>query len=360
MRKKVMFLLTILILLALTSNLYASDWIYHRDARMFGKLIHYDSEKTTAVMYGSIFLREGKQWRRIYSKRYFKIIPASQNAKEIFTDTKNIGKTIVVTGKLHVWPGQRNEILEARTVETVNYHIPYPTWYGFGITLTSERIYKTDISKVTDFVDKIHEISEITKTTGLNEDNIQKVRSKLQEHWNLKWVIAKDIKAENDQIKGSGGWQIYEGLHGDNCFIEKSPVTRKNIDKFMDAVRTGGGIPEESGEAVICGYVNIIRNRWGDIVEVYVSGTLHETPQDLIRALEDHNKQNRQTWRLEGWTEETAEEMKGKLCWVSGTRVLVYDDYGNLTDQYFVLRNYITRSEFNKTLDTIRNIVKGM
>jgi hypothetical protein len=60
---------------------------------------------------------------------------------------------------------------------------------------------------------------------------------------------------------------------------------------------------------------------------------------------------NLETWRLEGWGQEAAEMMEGKLCWLSGSRVLLYKTdpetgRSHLVDRYFSLDRYLTRDGF--------------
>jgi hypothetical protein len=107
----------------------------------------------------------------------------------------------------------------------------------------------------------------------------------------------------------------------------------------------------------MCAYITVRRDRYGKIVKVTTSGALYDSVTGLLGAMKNPSGiLNLETWRLEGWSEGDAEVMEGKLCWLSGSRVLVYEtdlETGKeyLVDQYFALSKHLTRDGFENVLD---------
>ena len=330
---------------------------------MFGKVITYDESRNTAIVYGSTYVRDSNyKWNHINSQKYTRVIPQTNQAKTILID--NIEKTVSIEGSLSSWIGQSDEIFMAYRVTPQAYVIETPTWYGFGKTIRPERIYKTNLNNITDFVDRLAPLADVLNTRNNSnktvnaDDDMVAIRKVFRENWDLKWAVAKDLSTQNEQIKGVGGWQFYQGYLGrDNCYIETSPVTRKNIDVFMDAVRPGGGSPEKSGPAIMYAYTTIERDRYGNIQKAFVSGALYDSLPGFLKALEKPTTLNKETWELRGWDEETIKTMEKNPCWISGSRVLVYDEEGALIDQYYALRNCLTKEEFNQTLNKSRDLI---
>jgi len=351
--------------------------IYYRHGRVFGKLIHYDHDRDLSIIYGSVFIAEpGGKWRLVESRKFHLVNPVGNDVRETLAAT---GRTVGAEGNLQVWPGQKEEVLAARSVEFSNYGIDTPPWYAFGKTIRTEKVYKFNLkNSVTDFVNIL---AGLRDSAGLpqdvrlsGEETLElagrvlnpvpgdrifagAVKDEYQRKWNEKWCVAKDRTAMEDLRRGTGGWQFYEGALGyGNSYIAKAPLIRRDIVRFMDAVSPGGGAPEESGQAVMCAYITVSRNRDGKIVKVTASGALYDSVTGLLGAMKNPSGMNLETWRLEGWSEGDAEVMEGKLCWLSGSRVLVYKtdpETGKeyLVDQYFALSKHLTRDGFENVLD---------
>lgn len=363
-RLRLLFLM-LLVILSIPSVGFSAEndySLYYQNSRMFGKVLSYDPVRELAVLYGSIYVKKDDYtWSLIRSKKFEYVVPTSQTARNLLVNS--INKTVVCTGSLNSWEGQTDEIFKTWKVEVQNYTIDTPVWYALGKTIRPERIYKTNLNIVTDFVDRLASLATVENIKeGSPPSNMQSIRNEFQKSWNLKWALTKDQNAANEQMQGVGGWQIYEGLVGlDNCYIERSPIIRKNFDNFMSSARTGGGSPEKDGSAVMFAQVNVSRDRYGKIINVTVSGPLFETVPELLGAFKNPATASPQTWRLEGWSQSEAENMAGKWCWISGTRVLVYEHTKDgkkvLVDQYFSLRNYLTQDEFNQTLNKSRDLI---
>lgn len=359
--------------------------IYYRHGRVFGKLIHYDRDRDLGIIYGSVFVSEADgEWRLVESQKFHLVNPVGNDIRKTISEA--VGKTMGVEGELQVWPGQKEEIMAAGLAEISNYKIDTPPWYAFGKTIRSERIYKFNLNTVTDFINvpagiqnaaniPQHERMLAQETAKLGERVTDPkpqdralantVRNEFEKAWNEKWCVVKDQNAANDMRLGVGGWQIYCGFLGyGNSYISKAPLIRKDIVKFMDVVKPGGGSPEESGEAVMCAYIEVERDKKGNIIRAMTSGALYESVEGLISAMENPSILNLETWRLEGGSEKDLEIMENKLCWLSGRRVLVYktdpetgESY--LADQYFSLDKYLTRAGFENVLDFGNYVIGG-
>lgn len=347
--------------------------IYYRHGRVFGKLIHYDHDRDLGIIFGSVFVAEpGDEWRLVESRKFHLVNPIGNDVREKLSAAT--GRTVGVEGELQVWPGQKEEVLVAQLVEFSDYRIDTPPWYAFGKTIRTEKVYKFNLNSVTDFVNilaGLRDAAGIPQDVRLSKEETSElagrvlnpgpgdrdladtVRDELERKWNEKWCVAKDRSALEELRQGTGGWQFYEGVLGySNSYVARAPLIRRDIVKFMDAISPGGGTPEESGPAVMCAYITVSRDRYGKIVKVTSSGALYDSITGLLGAMENPSGMNLETWRLEGWSEDDAEIMEGKLCWLSGRRVLVYDPItGQLVDQYFALNKYLTRKGFENVLD---------
>ncbi|MCL6478969.1 MAG: hypothetical protein K6T65_11225 [Peptococcaceae bacterium] len=349
--------------------------VFYRHGRVFGKIIHYDPERDLVIVLGSIFVSEpGGQWRRVESRKFHLVKPAGNDLRETLADSA--GRTAGVEGQLTAWPGQKEEILEARSVDFHDCRIETPPWYAFGVTIRPEKIYKFNLNSVAELVDVLaglRQAADIPQNARLTEDELSKRKSQIiglepedqelsirvkrefEKSWNGKWCVARDRQAEDELRAGVGGWQFYQGLLGyGNSY--------RDITAFMEAVRPGGGTSMESGPAVMCAYIAVERDRFGKIVKVTASGALYDSVSGLMEAMKNPAGLNLETWRLEGWGQETAEMMEGKLCWLSGSRVLVYEtdpETGRsyLVDQYFALDRYLTRDGFENVLDICKGVI---
>jgi hypothetical protein len=353
--------------------------VYYKQAHVFGKVVTFDTQRNLAIIFGSIYVYEPNSgWQLVDSRKFHLVTPVNYQIGDSLAGAVN--KTVAVEGPYQAWPGQKEEVIEAHKVEIADYPIETPPWYAFGKTVTTDHIVKFNLSQVTDLVDVL---AGLQKAAGIRQDMrltpeevsrlageitnpsddagrslAGRMRSELAKSWNDKWVVTKDNAATNDLRVGVGGWQFYEGLLGyNNSYIEKAPLVRKNLDSFMEAIHPGGGAPEEEGPAAMYALVQAERDKYGKIIKVTVSGALMDTVPGLLQAIADPSSAHIETWRLEGWTEKEAAEMDGRYCWLSGSRVLVRDEKGNLKDQYFSLRNYLTRDGFNNTLDITRNVI---
>ena len=350
---------------------------------MFGKIIHYDPERDLVIVYGSVFVKETDSgWRRVESRKFHLINPVGSDVREVLSAA--IGRTAGIEGELMAWPGQKEEVLAAQSMEFQETQTETPPWYAFGKTIRPERIFKFNLNTVSDFVrvltglNKAAGIPQNIRLTGdevsllsskikspvpENRELVNQVRSEFEKSWNEKWCVTKDKKISDELRSGVGGWQFYKGFLGyGNSYISGAPVIRKDITAFMDAVREGGCTPEMSGPALMCAYVSVNRDRSDNIVKVMSSGALYNSVPGLLEAMKNPTSLNLEKWRLEGWSQEKALTMEGKLCWLSGSRVLVYKtDPGTgrryLADQYFTLDEYLTRDGFDNVLDVGNSLI---
>ncbi|MFZ5597605.1 MAG: hypothetical protein ACOY31_11410 [Bacillota bacterium] len=357
--------------------------VFYRHGRVFGKIVNYDPERDLVIVFGSIFVSEpGGRWRWVESRKFHLVKPAGNDLRE--TLAASVGKTAGVEGQLTAWSGQKEEILEARSVDFHDYRIETPPWYAFGVTIRPEKIYKYNLNSVTELVDVLaglRQAADIPQDVRLTEDEVLKTRGRIigpdpeerelsfrvkrefERSWNEKWCVARDRQSADELRAGVGGWQFYQGLLGyGNSYISGAPVIRRDITAFMDAVRPGGVTPGESGPAVMCAYVSVERDRFGKIIKVTASGALYDSASGLLEAMKNPAGLNLETWRLEGWGQETAEMMEGKLCWISGSRVLVYETDpktggSHLVDGYFALDRYLTRDGFENVLDIFKDVI---
>ncbi|BCV20353.1 hypothetical protein [Moorella sp. Hama-1] len=380
------FLITVLPIFPATAAQSYQDpnGVYYKQARVFGKEVTFDSQRNLAIIFGSIYVYEPDSgWQLVDSRKFHLVAPVNYRIGDSLAGAVN--KTVAVEGPYQAWPGQKEEVIEAHKIELADYPIETPPWYAFGKTVTTDHIVKFNLSQATDLVDVL---AGIQKTAGIPQDRrlapeevsrlvgeithpsddagrslATRMQAELAKAWNDKYVVTKDNAAANDLRAGVGGWQFYQGLLGyNNSYIERAPLIRKNLDAFMDAVHPGGGAPEEEGPAAMYALVKAERDKYGKIIKVTASGVLMDTVPGLLRAIADPSSASIETWRLEGWNEKEAEEMDGRYCWLSGSRVLVYEEDKEtgekvLVDQYYSLCNYLTHDGFNNTLDITRDVI---
>ncbi|WP_042315782.1 hypothetical protein [Desulfofarcimen acetoxidans] len=138
----------------------------------------------------------------------------------------------------------------------------------------------------------------------------------------------------------------------------------------MDNIKAGGSAPEKekSGEAIMCAYISISCEYVGEgedegkRLKVTGSGALYDSIPSFINVLKKPFGINSETWRLSGIDDQTAKKINGKLCWISGNRILVYRTNPiikkkYLVDQYFAVNNWLTREEFNQALNQTRELI---
>lgn len=357
----------------------------YRDAAVVGKVISRDPADNSFIVYGRLSVNNGRKWVVIETRKFYKVYPKLQSVANALqarmgTGAKAFGtyQPVSQTGEEHLLVSKVSDYdpsadPKAGLQPAYGPGIGPTSWIGFGVSVLPLRLIEYNVDDVRDFVnalaglrdavlgfngetsDKEMDLGTDAKTFVAKLVSNRTLRNRLADAWrsryNPKWCVAKDDAALSECVKASGGSAFYTGLRGwTNNYIESVPVTRPDIDKFMSNPH-GGADAVEDGPAVFFATVTAVRDRHGNITALYASGPFFTTPSALVSGLKSGSAEHSGKWRIEGWNEKRAEVLDGKKCWLSGKRVLVYDDKGNLIDYYFALEKSLTVSEFDGLLD---------
>lgn len=367
----------------------------YRDAAVVGKVLSYDSTSNAFVIYGRLSVNDGRKWRVVETRKFYRIFPTN---KEIAGQLKaRIGVGAKAFGVFQSIAGSREDHLLVRKVTLYDPKVDPPAglqpaygpgigpdpWIGFGVAVLSQQFTTFSIDKVGDFVEHLAGLrdavmgcdgersrEEMKLSTDVktfanhlfspSKPEDRALRKRFTDAWrscyNTKWYTEKEVGVLAECRRATGGSAFFVGQKGGaNGLVESVPVTRPDISRFMSSPR-GGGDEIESGPAVFFASVSAVRDKYGRIIALYASGPFFTTPSALVSGIKSGSAEHSGTWRIEGWDRNRAEVLDGKRCWLSGIRVLVYDDKGNLIDHYFALNKSLTASEFNTLLDIQREI----
>ncbi len=367
--------------------------IRFQNAKLNGKLVAYNGDRGIYVVYGDVTVEDRGQWNMVEANKFISVQPSVDWVED--EEIKNLmGKGVTMYGSYIAYGDQTEEYFRAKKAEAAASY-PQPVnenWIGFGKSIQTLNAVKFNVNTVTDFVDVLAEGRDALAGMNIERkrveytiplENAQKFAQTIRypkntderdrrkrmldwwnSHWNFKWFVEKDISTYNENDRSVGGSAFFTGKLGyANCYLESVPVIRPDIENFMENARSGGGFEEESGPAVFFASIGAVRDEdWPhEIIELYASGPLFYTPQDLISGILK-NDVKYQSWRLEGWSRNRAEILNGKRCWLSGSRVLVYKtdpETGEtyLADHYFSVHKTLTQNEFNTMLDLQRELI---
>lgn len=340
-------------------------------ARFFGCLVHYDPADGRGVMYGSLFARGPEGWETVETKRFTVVRPAGQSSAEMLKD--NAGKWAAVEG----YYGRTQEtggVFEAYVVKPSTYQAEIQPWCGFGYTRFPNMVTKINVSRPGDFVlvaaagrealglpedqalppEEMKELARQIKTEAGRKKAYIDWRSK---YWNDKWIITRDDAARKEMRSGQGGFQFYEGRLGwSNAYVERADVTEKELLNFLEVQPAGGGQTLKESPAAMYASVEAVRDRWGKIVETRASGPVFETTPEFLEALRAGEAGPGETWKL-SLSDERAEELDGKTAWLSGAKVLVRDQKGNIVDSYFAVESSIANEGLRNFLALFKELL---
>lgn len=377
---------------AVKNQVDGAQGIYFRDAKLVGKLVAVNPDRGILIVYGNISVHDDLGWKTVKENKFTRVTPSVDWVKEEIEKYLDGGVTLY--GSYNAMGSQIEEMFRATKVETAaNY--PHPVnenWIGFGKTLQTLNTAKFNINEVTDFVDVLaagrdamagmdvekkeveytsrpgnkQTMAESVRFPGNKEERERRQRmiNWWNSNWNFKWLVEKDINTYNKAQRSVGGSSFYVGQLGyANTYLIDVPVIRPDINSFMENAQNGGGFVEESGPAVFFANIYAVREEeWPHmIIKLTASGPLFESPKELVYGILNNSAKS-QTWRLEGWNSHRAEILAGKRCWLSGSRVLVYETNPKtgetyLVDYYFSVHKTLTQDEFNSMLDLQRELI---
>lgn len=371
----------------------------YRDAAVVGKVLSYDQSSNAFVLYGRLSVSDGKRWTIVETRKFYRVFTTSLETADQLK--ARMGKGAKAFGAFQSIAESREDHLLAKRIDpydpgtdpAVGLQPAYgpgigpDPWVGFGVAVLTQHFMEFNVDTVKDFVNCLVGLrdaalgcdgeksgdemrlgadvktfaSRLFAPSNAGERALrQRVAAAWQSRYNSKWCTEKDANALAECWKATGGSAFFVGQKGrSNNLIESVPVNRPDIDKFMSS--PGGGEDEiEDGSAVFLASVSADRDNHGNITALYASGPFFTTPSALVSGIKNGSAEHSGAWRVEGWDRNRAGALDGKKCWLSGERVLVYDDKGNLIDHYFALDKSLTASEFNTLLDLQREIaMKG-
>lgn len=357
--------------------------VYYRHAALEGRVITYDPDRDLFIVFGSYEVDAGDGWQTINSSKFHRVRPANDAVRQFLLGRLDQGAQIL--GSYEAWAGQSEEVFDGTSAGPLDQAPASPVWYAFGKTIRPERIAKFNLYTANDFVRVLAGLKDALAAGGFNlppdrrltaeeitvlktrvenpasdadRTLLRNVRSWWENNWNLKWAVEKNTRAYNELAASVGGSTFYVGRLGvSNCYIMSAPVTRKDIDAFMAAAKEGSGAADREEPVAMFARVTAERDRTGRITALYASGPLFVNPYALIYDGIKNNAAPAERWRLEGWSQDRAEQLDGRRVWLEGRTVLVRDDKGNVVDRYLALGENLTQDEFNTVLDLNRELI---
>lgn len=371
--------------------------VVYRDAAVVGKVVSYNPADNSFVIYGRLSVNDGRKWRVAETRKFYQVYPKLKSMASALQ--ARMGSGAKAFGTFQSTPDSGDEHFVVSKVTSYDPSVDPPVgllpaygpgvgpapWVGFGVAVLPKHLMEFNIDDVRDFVRCLADMrdavmgcdgekseKEMELLVGVSDAKTfvgrllsdcplrERVALAWRSHYNSKWCLAKDDAALSECVRAVGGSAFFTGLRGwTNNLVESVPVTRPDIDKFMSSPR-GGGDEVEDGPAVFFASVSAVRDSRGNITALYASGPFFTSPSALVNGIKSGTAEHSGTWRIEGRNQKRAEVLDGKKCWLSGKRMLVYDDKGNLIDYYFSLEKSLTISEFNALLDLQREIaVRG-
>lgn len=367
----------------------------YKNAAVVGKVLSYDQVGNAFVIYGRLSLYDGKKWRVVETRKFYRVIPANKDIAGQLKSRMGVGAKAF--GIFEAPSSSREEHFIAKKIAPYDPAVDPPVgltpaygpgigpdpWIGIGVAVLAQKFAAFEISKVGGFVDCLAGLRDailgsdgekareefkiaaeaksfVSRVFSPTKPEDYALRNRFVAAWrsrySVKWYTEKDANALAECQKAAGGSAFFIGQKGGaNGLVESVPVIRPDIDKFMSNPR-GGENEIKEGSAVFFASVSAVRDSYGNITALYASGPFFTTPSALVNGLKNGSAEHSGKWRIEGWDKNRAEVLDGKKCWLSGRRVLVYDDRGNLVDHYFLLGKSLTISEFNTILDIQREI----
>lgn len=381
----------------------------HRKAAVVGKIIAYNQETDSYVVYGRLSVDKGQGYRVYERRKFYRVYPRWGGTEDILAG--NIGKGLKLFGTYELCTGTGNE--EKLLAERATPYDPVTDisvgeepafgpgvgpydWIGFGVPVITEKAFEITINKSSDVVNNLSQMREaIVLKNGVmvsSADQIIKTLKpesikNLRQVWQLykiSWLMEKDLNILNQMRRAVGGTAYFYGLSGgkgtNNTYIEQVPLLRPQVDTFMEAVETSGQgqFEEWACPAVFYGMVGEHSNN-GQNRPVYFDGVYFQDdePGTMVTTMSSPQSINKETWRIEGLSKDIKHTVCGHFCWFSGQRVLVYeytDDEGethtihvyngslkddpeyNLVDYYITVNKVLTKSEYNLMLDLTREL----
>ncbi|WP_156896827.1 hypothetical protein [Desulfovirgula thermocuniculi] len=330
------------------------------------------------MLFGSYWVaEEGLQKRKVVSRKFHRVRPATREVREVLKGL--VGEGAAVLGEYEAWKGQEEEVFLAREASPVKDAPSLPRWYAFGKTLRPLRLAKFNLYEVDDFVETFAPLKGILDVplNGLSLPEVEKlaksvsspstkkdrelraaVRAWWDSRWNLKWAVEKDLKAYNELLSRAGDLAFYTGLLGfNNCYVDSSPAGRMDVKQMEDALGGSGGSPgDECSSAAAYGTVTVVTDEQGHVIASYFGGPVFREPGELLEAAVTRRAPG-EKWKLVGIPEEELKKLSGRKAWLAGECVKERDEKGNVVDEYFLARCWLTREQMDTCMEFVRLVV---
>lgn len=401
----------------------------YRIAAIVGQIISYNQENDSYVVFGRLSVDDGTGYQIFEKRKFYRVYPKwggtdTELAKMIGQGVKIFGSFECAVGvgneeKLFaekVTPYDPNTDIQAGMEPAFGAGIGPKAWIGYGVPVLTSKVVQMEVTKSSDVINQIVELKDIlaVPSNGIidakkycrdlfnanassdRQERIKQARNSWQKTWSPRWFLDKDLKTNSEMQRAVQGTAfIYGQSGGTNGYIDKVPVIRPDVDKFMEAIEKDFrvGFEEWAAPSVFYGLVSKIPDELVDdnkkpkdftkmnFTGVYYSDNNPKAMVDAIAAAgQGHSVKTKETWRIERVPVKRITELDNKQCWISGQRVLVYlhtytdskgknhselvevndgriddPDY-SLVDYYIIPNKIITKTDYNFMVSLIREI----
>jgi len=354
------------------------------EAEIIGKVMSPANSDQPAVVYGDLKVKNSKwKWQTLSTGKFYKVSPKSTRTRQALNN--QVGKGVRILGSYNSSFLQRGGLLTATYVEAKEIKEGPPQLTSFGVFRNPGQAVGIEIKHPVDFVTRLAVLRDTmigmngelsVPFLSMSPEQVQKfvadadkdpkkkgIKTALNNEWRANWktqnFVERDLDAYNAALATARSVSFATGWAGTglDALLDSVPGKRKDIEKAMLGNVKGGPAPDQEGAAVMLARISSLDI---DGFKLYwVEGPLFDTSQGLAQGIVSANERDGQTWRAQGMNPKRAEALEGKVCWVSGSRVIVRDlETGAIVDKYFAVDKTMTYQETVSAFNLIEQLAK--
>lgn len=344
-------------------------------ARLFGYVLSWDAAGGRAVMYGTLYAKEGSEFEKVATRQIVAVRPRGPSAAKALA--ASVGRWAAAEGVYGLAAGMPEKALEAWAVKPSGYAAKPPEWRGFGLALRPELAAAAGLEKPGRLAeilagmarlfgvpeDRFLGAREAQKAAGAVLGDVKKARqakdfrrAELPEVW----LAPKDAAAKSSLRRAAADslFAFLEGVRGGAGAWAASVLDESALWRLLKAAEgASGGPPRGEGRVLAAARVDVARGKDGRPVEAFLSGRFFPDAAELLAALKDPaNAPPAEKWRLAESDLDWADGRDGRICLVSGTKVVVRDEKGEETGRYFAVSDGLTAEGVKNAAAVARRI----
>jgi len=330
-------------------------------ARLFGYVLSWDAAEGRAVMYGTLYAKDGVDFETVATRQIIAVRPRGASAAKALA--ASAGRWAAAEGVYGLVRGAPEKALEAWAVKPSGYAAKPPEWRGFGLALRAELAAAAGLDRPGRLAELF---AETARLFGVPEDRflsaqeaqkaagaVLKDAKKAREAKELRrkafpetWLAPKDAAARNSLRRAAADslFAFIEGVRGGARAWAGSVLDESALWRLLKAAEgASGGPPRGEGAALAAGRIEVKRDKDGRPVEAFLSGRFFPDAAELFAALKDPaSAPAAERWRLAESDLAWADGRDGGAVLASGTKVVVRNEKGEEIDRYFAVADGLT------------------